>query len=73
MSVATVLQRARTSGKCPPMLIADDRVLLEQQADGFEDAVIQVMDASGTHARTHAFFSSHFRVLVDEESLALMI
>jgi hypothetical protein len=40
----SVLQRARDSGKCPPSLLSEDRVADE---DGFDDAVLKVLDATG--------------------------
>jgi hypothetical protein len=40
----SVLQRARDSGKCPPSLLSEERVVDE---DGFDEAVLKVLDASG--------------------------
>lgn len=40
----SVLQRARNSGKCPPSLLSEERVVDE---DGFDEAVLKVLDASG--------------------------
>jgi hypothetical protein len=40
----SVLQRARDSGKCPPSLLSEERVIDE---DGFDDAVLKVLDATG--------------------------
>jgi hypothetical protein len=37
-------QRARDSGKCPPSLLSEERVVDE---DGFDAAVLKVLDASG--------------------------
>ena len=40
----SLLQRVRESGKCPPSLLSEDRVVTE---DGFEDAAMQVLDSAG--------------------------
>jgi hypothetical protein len=67
----SVLQRARDSGKCPPSLLSEDRVVDE---DGFDEAVLKVLDASGKKdfqrfrvarrfrvgAKTHSFSSTPF-------------
>jgi hypothetical protein len=37
-------QRARDSGKCPPSLLSEERLLDD---DGFEAAVLKVIDAKG--------------------------
>ena len=62
MSAVVVLQRARTSGKCPPSLMSDDRLVVSEPPDGFEDAVVKVMDATGTSATWNTLFFC-FRVL----------
>jgi hypothetical protein len=67
----SVLQRARDSGKCPPSLLSEERVVDE---DGFDDAVLKVLDATGKKdfqrfrvlrlfrvpAPTHSFCSTPF-------------
>ena len=41
-------QRARDSGMCPPSLLSEERLLDE---DGFEGAIVKVIDATGQCAR----------------------
>lgn len=47
-AAATVIERARKSGKCPPSLLADMTSRVVAEADGFEANVVHVMDANST-------------------------
>lgn len=54
----SLLQRARDSGKCPPSLLAEERVAAE---DGFDEAVLKVLDDSGKKiCGLRVFLSSGF-------------
>jgi hypothetical protein len=50
--MSALLQRARESGKCPPSLLTEDRVV---NADGFEASVTRVLDAGGKYDRMSPF------------------
>jgi hypothetical protein len=43
----SVLQQARDSGKCPPSLLSEDRVV---EGDDFDSAVLKVLDVNGKMA-----------------------
>jgi hypothetical protein len=55
----SVLQRARDSGKCPPSLLSEERVVDE---DGFDEAVLKVLDATGKKDFQRFRVACHFRV-----------
>jgi hypothetical protein len=55
----SVLQRARDSGNCPPSLLSEERVVDE---DGFDEAVLKVLDASGKKDFQRFRVARHFRV-----------
>ena len=42
--MASLLERARISGMCPPSLLSEDRVIKQ---DGFDEAVLKMMDPQG--------------------------
>ncbi|CAB9497370.1 expressed unknown protein [Seminavis robusta] len=55
-----LLQRARASGRCPPSLLAENRM---PPGDGFEAAVTKVLDVQGglsltTHGQVASDFSA---------------
>jgi hypothetical protein len=64
--MSALLQRARESGKCPPSLLTEDRVV---DADGFEASVTRVLDAGAfslaSDANVAQEFSSVLQVSLD--------
>jgi hypothetical protein len=63
-----LLQRARESGKCPPSLLTEDRVV---DADGFEASVTRVLDAGAFSLASDANVAQEFSsVLQKVESQA---
>lgn len=43
-NMSLLVKRTRESGKCPPSLISDDRVVVN---DGFDDSLLRLLESTG--------------------------